>query len=168
MYMYMCKWMGFAKYHLGFYSTHIRPVARIVYRKGWFNKQTDRMRLGVGIRLSETAFRVFLRQYDGMIREYVAKSELWIFRKIFELQNWYFCYSLLYVCILKSAPPEPEWGARGGGGGVGWASSLVTPPLPTFLASTMEIELELHWWEASARSQLLHPCFFQTVKLLAL
>ena len=117
MYMYMCKWMGFAKCHLGFYSTHIRPVARIVYRKGWFNKQTDRMRLGVGIRLSETAFRVFLRQYDGMIREYVAKSELWIFRKIFELQNWYFCYSLLYVCILKSAPPEPEWGARGGGGG---------------------------------------------------
>ena len=41
----------------------------------------------MGIRLSETAFRVFLRQYDGMIREYVAKSELWIFRKIFELQN---------------------------------------------------------------------------------
>ena len=37
-------------------------------------------------------------------------------------------------------------------------SSLVTPPLPTFLASTLEIELELHWWEASARSQLLHPC----------
>ena len=41
---------------------------------------------------------------------------------------------------------------------VGWASSLVTPPHPTFLASTLEIELELHWWEASARSQLLHPC----------
>ena len=45
-----------------------------------------------------------------------------------------------------------------GGGGWGWASSLVTPPLPTFLASTLGIELELHWWEASARSQLLHPC----------
>ena len=37
-------------------------------------------------------------------------------------------------------------------------SSLVTPPLPTFLESTLEIELELHKWEASARSQLLHSC----------
>ena len=36
--------------------------------------------------------------------------------------------------------------------------SLAKPPLPTFLASTLEIELELHWWEASARSQLLHLC----------
>ena len=36
--------------------------------------------------------------------------------------------------------------------------SLAKPPLPTFLASTLEIELELHWWEASARSQLLHFC----------
>ena len=42
---------------------------------------------GVEIKLTETAFRAFLRQYDGMIREHAAKSELWIFRKIFELQN---------------------------------------------------------------------------------
>ena len=42
---------------------------------------------GVEIKLTETAFRAFLRQYDGMIREHAAKSELWIFRKIFEPQN---------------------------------------------------------------------------------
>ena len=42
---------------------------------------------GVEIKLTEAAFRAFLRQYDGMIREHAAKSELWIFRKIFELQN---------------------------------------------------------------------------------
>ena len=42
---------------------------------------------GGEIKLTETAFRAFLRQYDGMIREHAAKSELWIFRKIFELQN---------------------------------------------------------------------------------
>ena len=71
-----------------------------------------------------------------MIQEHAAKSELWIFHKIFELQ-------------LLAEP------TRGEGGG-GWASSLVTPPLPTFLVSTLEIKLELHWWEASARSQLLH------------
>ena len=42
---------------------------------------------GGEIKLTETVFRAFLRQYDGMIREHAAKSELWIFRKIFELQN---------------------------------------------------------------------------------
>ena len=114
---------------------------------------------GVEIKLTETAFRAFLRQYDGMIREHAAKSELWIFRKIFELQNWYSWQSLLYVGILKSEPPEPEWGTSGGGGG-GRAHSSHLPSQRFWHSGilTLEIKLALHWWEASARSQLLHPC----------
>ena len=53
------------------------------------SRKSERGRGGgvVEIKLTETVFRAFLRQYDGMIREHAAKSELWIFRKIFELQN---------------------------------------------------------------------------------
>ena len=79
----------------------------------------------------------------------------WIFRKIFEFQTWYiyFWQRLLYLCILKSRPLD----LLGEGGG---ASSHVAPTLPKglLMASTLEIELKAHWWEASAWSQLLHPC----------
>ena len=47
---------------------------------------------------------------------------------------------------------------RGGGGGRAHSSHL---PSQRFWHSgilTLEIKLALHWWEASARSQLLHPC----------
>lgn len=42
------------------------------------SRQTKRGQ-GGGIRLTETAFSAFLRQYDGMIQEHAAKSEPWIF-----------------------------------------------------------------------------------------
>ena len=47
-------------------------------------------------------------------------------------------------------------------GGGGWAASshIAPPPLQKglLMASTLGIELQSHWWEASARSEVLHLC----------
>ena len=111
------------------------------------------------IKLTETAFRAFLRQYDGMMWEHAAKSELSIFRKFFELQNWYFWQSLLYVGILEVPPQSLSGELQEGGGGVVELTRHTSPPnISGILASTLEIELEPQWWEASAQSQLLHLC----------
>ena len=95
-----------------------------------------------------------------MVWEHAAKSELSIFRKFFELQNWYFWQSLLYVGILEvplqSLSGELQEG--GGGGGVELTRHTSPPNISGILASTPEIELEPQWWEASAQSQLLHLC----------
>ena len=93
-----------------------------------------------------------------MMWEHAAKSELSIFRKFFELQNWYFWQSLLYVGILE-VPLQSLSGnfRREGGGGVVELTRHTSPPnISGILASTLEIELEPQWWEASAQSQLLH------------
>ena len=87
------------------------------------------------IKLTETAFRAFLRQYDGMMWEHAAKRELSIFRKFFELQNWYFWQSLLYVGILEVPLQSLSGVLQEGGGGVELTRHTSPPNVSGILAS---------------------------------
>ena len=60
-----------------------------------------------------------------------------------------------FIYVFKKETSAAIWG---GGGVQAHTSHPLSPPKGPAHGINLGIELKPHWWEASARSQLLHPC----------